>query len=183
MCLISVLFFLFFGITFFSDMPTLFLVPALADVSNVPVYIAEKHFKQKKYAQALQGFKDAIQVNPMNERAWTGYDKSVIKIHELENSPDRIIKEPKFEVAFDNVQFHDVEKFKKRYVSISGKVRNGADITFRNIKVILTLFKEDGKLADSRKVNIKQIDPRQEIPFKFQSIVNYFADYKVHVEK
>jgi tetratricopeptide (TPR) repeat protein len=160
----------------------LFRAFVFADVANVPVYIAEKHFKQGRFGQALTGFKEAIQLSPSNERAWAGYDKCLIKIHELENSPNKVIKEPKFEVAFDNVQFHDVEKFKRRYVSITGKVRNGADISFKNIKVILTLFKENGTQADTRKVNIKAIDPREEIPFKFQSIVNHFADYKVHVE-
>jgi len=153
--------------------------PVLADLTNVTVYVAEKHFREGRFAEARQGFKDSIKVNPSNEKAWEGYDKCVLKINELENSPNRVIREPRFEIIFDSVQYHDVEKFKRRYVSISGKVKNSADVPFRNVKVTLVLTDEDGKEVDRRITHLDEILPRHELPFKFQSIVNHFSEYRV----
>jgi hypothetical protein len=156
-----------------------FLTPALADLTNVAVYVADKHFREGRYAEARQGFRDALKVNPGNEKAWEGYDKCVIKINELESSPNRVVREPRFEIIFDSVQYHDVEKFKRRYISMTGKVKNSADIPFRNVKVTLSLINDEGKEVDSRITHIDEILPRHEVAFKFQSIVNHFSEYRV----
>lgn len=157
--------------------------PANADISDIPTMVAEKHYREGRYAVAKKGFRDAITLNSENDSAWDGYERCVLKINELENSPNRVIKDPKFEIVFDGVQFRDVEKFKKRYISIKGKVKNCADVPFKDVKIVLTLLDEKGIEVERLTAHLDEIEARQQLPFKFQNVVKHFADYRVHAEK
>lgn len=157
--------------------------PGFADISDVPTMVAEKHYREGRFAMAKKGFREAISMNPDNEAAWDGYERCVLKINELENSPNRVVKDPKFEIVFDGVQFRDVEKFRKRYISIKGKVKNCADVPFKDVRIVLTLVDDKGAEVEKLITHVDEIEARQQLPFKFQNVVKHFADYRVHAEK
>ncbi len=155
--------------------------PCLADLSEVKVYLGEKFLRDSNFLKAKEAFKEAIEINFANDRAWKGYEQSVIELYKLKITNQEMILEPRFDITYDDVKIYPLGRFGKKAVTIRGKVKNMSDIGFDNVEIVITFMNEEGKMIKEYGTFLKNIDPKEQKPFSFTVITDEFKEYRVEV--
>lgn len=156
-------------------------VPCLADLSEVKVYLGERLLKGNKILQAKEAFKEAIEINVANKRAWSGYEQAVIELYKLKITNQEMILSPRFDITYDEVKIYPMGRVGKKAVTIRGAVKNTADIAFENVEVAITFFDKKGLVVKSYGRFLKDIGPKEQKPFSFTVITDDFEEYRVEV--